>query len=297
MKKIILVTDATSAEGSSVATALLKDKKFGVRILISNTNSPKAIALQKEGAELAEGNMEDMDNLKNAMKDVYGVFGEVRSYTQGKNLINAVNESTVVHFVLSSSLDYHQLSNGELPVPALDTKAAIERYSRSVGLPATYLHGSFYYENFLHLFPLQKADDNNYYFGFPQGNTRLSMYSVEDTGGIVAGIFDRPEYIGHVVGAVATDRTCTEYARIMSETLQKQIHYKHISHSSYSVLPEMKDAANMFEVQKLFIPNRQIQMIECYGLYPEMQSFEDWMACKRYRFIHRFETTTELIEA
>jgi hypothetical protein len=33
----------------------------------------------------------------------------------------------------------------------------------------------------------------------------------------------------------------------------------------------------MFEVQRLYIPNRQLDLIESYGLNPRMQSFENWL--------------------
>src|SRR5205085_7530040 len=74
-KKIILVTGATGAQGGSVAKKLLAQNIYDVRILTRDETSPKAIALQIAGADLANGDFEDVDSLINAMKDVYGVFG------------------------------------------------------------------------------------------------------------------------------------------------------------------------------------------------------------------------------
>ena len=74
-KKIILVTGATGAQGGSVARALLSQDKFAVRIFTRDDTSPKAIALQLSGAELAIGDFENVESLRTAMKGVYGVFG------------------------------------------------------------------------------------------------------------------------------------------------------------------------------------------------------------------------------
>lgn len=286
-KKIILVTGGTGAQGGSVARALLSDNNYSVRILTRNAASEKALDLQAAGAEIVTGDLDDIESLKAAMKDCYGVFGVTnfwehfeKEYEQGINLVDAVAASGIKHFVLHTLPGYSQLSKGEFPVPHCDIKAALKDYTKSKQLPATFIQPAFYYENFFSFFPPQLAEDGAWYFGFPQGDTKLSMLCIEDLGGIVLSIFKHPaEYIGRTVGAVGADDTCTEYATTMSKILQRTIRYKYIPRDEYAAygFPGAEELANMFEVQRLYISNRQMDLIESYGLNPAMQSFESWL--------------------
>ncbi len=115
----------------------------------------------------------------------------------------------------------------------------------------------------------------------------------EDTGGIVRSVFNHPEfYIGRTVGAVGSDNNCAEYAKIMSRVLNQNIQYKYIPRAVYAELgfPGAEELANMFEVQRLFITDRQIDLIESYGLNTDMQSFEKWLEKKKDVFAAQFAT-------
>lgn len=293
-KPIILVTGATGGQGGSVAKALLKENKFAVRILTRNGNAANATELANAGAAIFEGTMDDVESMKKAMEGCYGVFGVTnfwehfgKEFQLGKNLADAVHQSGIRHFVFSTMANYHQLSNNTLEVLHCDIKGQLQDYTKSLQLPATFVHMPFYYENFLSFFPLQPGGDGNYYFGFPQGDTNLSMVSVEDMGAVVARIFDYPaEYIGRTVGIVGEDKSCTEYAAIMSKVLGQNIYYNYIPRAEYAAFgfPGAEELANMFEVQRLYIPNRRLHLIETYGLNPETQTFESWLKKNSSKF-------------
>jgi uncharacterized protein YbjT (DUF2867 family) len=286
-KSMILVTGATGAQGGSVVRALLNENKFAIRCLTRNAASEKALALKALGAEIVEGSMDDVESLTAAMQGCYGVFGVTNfwehfenEYIHGKNLVDAVNRSGIQHFVFSTLPHYHKLSNGVLSVPHCDLKAALEQYARNLNLPATFVHVAFYYENFLDFFPPQLGADGVYHFGFPQGDTKLAMVSVEDVGGVVVAIFNHPqEYIGRRVGIVGEDRTCAEYAATMSRILNHTISYRHIPRETYAAygFPGAEELANMFDVQRQYIPERLLHLIESYGLNPAMHTFESWL--------------------
>jgi len=294
MKKIILVTGATGAEGCSVAKALLVAKNFYVRVLVKNPASPKALALQAAGAIIMQGDLNNRESLQMAMKDCYGVFGVTnfwehheKEYLQGKNVMDAAKANQVQHFVFHSLPDYHTLSGGEYAVPHSDVKAALETYARELQLPVTFARVSFYYEHLLSFLPLQNMGADNYCFGLPQGNTRMAMVSVEDLGAMVNTLFNHPaDYIGKTITAVGADKTGVQYAAIMTRVLQKNIQYKHIPREEYATsdLPNAAEMANMFEVQRLHIPNRQLDLIESMGLNPALQSFETWLLKNRETF-------------
>lgn len=302
-KQTILVIGATGAQGGSVAKALLKNNKFAVRIFTRNSSSKKAIALQQAGAEIAVGDLDNIESLRQAMNGVYGVFGVTnywehfeKEYQQGKNIINAVKASGIKHFVFSALPDYNKLSNGSLVVPHYDLKAALQEYAKSLRLPASFVHLSFYYENFLSFFPLQKHADGSFFFALPQGDTAIAGVSVEDLGGVVATIFNHPtQYIGRTVRVVGEDAPFTDYAHALSYVLQYPVNYRYLPRAEYAALDFQgaEDVANMFEVQRLYIPNRQIDLIESYGLNPAMQPFKEWVVKNRQRFIQQYKIKQE----
>jgi uncharacterized protein YbjT (DUF2867 family) len=298
-KKTILVTGATGAQGGSVAKAMLTNGTFAVRALTRNATSDAAIALKKAGAEIVTGDFDDIESLKEAMKDVYGVFGLTNfwehyghEFQHGKNLIDAAHQSGIQHFVYSSLADYKKLSNGEYEVPHCDLKAALRDYAKSLQIPATFTHIGFYYENFFNFFPPQRREDGSCHFGFPQGDTRLAMASVEDIGGVVASIFNHPdEYIGRTVGIVGADDTCEQYAALMTEVLGEKIIYDYIPREVFAQFgfPGAEELANMFEVQRLYIPRRKVDLIESYALNNSMQDFKSWLIKNKEKFDKMFK--------
>lgn len=54
MARVIVVFGATGSQGGGVAKALLKDKRFQVRCVTRNTESPKAQALASLGKSTYE---------------------------------------------------------------------------------------------------------------------------------------------------------------------------------------------------------------------------------------------------
>lgn len=302
-KKIILVTGATGAQGGSVAKALLAKNNFAVRVLTRDAASAAAHELRQMGADIVEGDLNDRQSLVRAMKDVYGVFGVTNfwehfqhEFQQGKNLIDAVKETGVKHFVYSSLPNYKKLSNGAFEVPHCDLKGDLEEYANSLELPSTFIHIAFYYENFFSFFPFKLGDDGHFHFGFPQGNTKLAMVSVEDLGGVVASVFDFPlTYTGRTVGVVGADETCDQYAATLTRILGHQVQYDYIPREVFASFgfPGAGELANMFEVQRLFIPNRQSHLLESYELNPAMQSFEQWVMKNREKFLQTFQAQLE----
>jgi uncharacterized protein YbjT (DUF2867 family) len=293
-RKTILVTGATGAQGGGVVQHLLKGGKFKVLCLTRKPESEKARALVQAGAETVRGDLGNPESLRAAMKGCYGVFGVTNFWEyfakeafHGKNLVDAVKQAGIEHFVLSTLPSAQKPSAGKLDVPHFDLKARMEEYARSLRLPATYAQVAFYYENFLSFFPPKLQEDGSYMFGFPQGDTPLAAVSVEDVGGVVSTIFDRPdEFRDQTVGIVGDELPSSKYAEIMSHVLGKRIVYRHIPREIFAKLgfPGAEDLANMFEYNRLLTPNRQADIEQSLALYPEMQRFEPWMQANKYKF-------------
>lgn len=292
--KTILVTGATGAQGGGVVRHLQKSGKFRVRCLTRTPDSEKARTLEQGGAEVVRGDLSSPESLRAALAGCYGVFGVTnfwehfeKEFDHGKNLIDAVKEAAIEHFVFSTLPYVHKLSDWKLEVPHFDLKAKLEEYARSLKLPTTYTHVAFYYENFLYFFPPRLQEDGSHMFGFPQGDTPLAAVSVEDTGGVVTAIFERPdEFRGKTVGIVGDDLPCSKYAEIMSRVLGKKIVYRYIPREVFAKFgfPGADDLANMFEYNRLFIPTRQADIEQSLTLYPGMQRFEPWVEANKDKF-------------
>ncbi|HYO76120.1 MAG TPA: NmrA/HSCARG family protein [Thermoanaerobaculia bacterium] len=286
-KETILVVGATGAQGGGVARSLLSRGRFNVRVLTRKPDAPAAQALRELGAEVAQGDLNDIESLRAALQGVYGVYGVTNFWehfdnekVHGRNLVEAVAEAKVKHFIFSSLPSIEKETGGKLKSPHFDIKAESEEYARSLGIPATFIHVPFYYENFLGFFPPRPAGDGTYQFGFPNGDTPLAAIAVEDVGRLVAVIFEQPEiYIGKVVKLAGDEMPSAEYASAMSRATGADIRYSHVPREVFAALgfPGAEDLADMFEYYRLHIPSRAKDVEANRALVPELQSFETWI--------------------
>lgn len=298
-KNTILVTGGTGAQGGSVARFLLKDGKFNLKCLTRNVDSDAAKALADAGAEVVQGDFDDIDSLNSSLESVWGVYGVTnfwehfdKEFQQGKNLSDAVNNSNAEYFIYSSLPDIDKFSNGKYDVPHFQMKAQLEDYIEGLDVKHSFVHVAFYYENFLSYFPPQKQEDGSYGFGFPQGDTLLAGICIEDLGGIVKEMFNSPEkYYGKTVGGVGDDLTGTDYAKIMSKALGREVSYSHIPQDVFASFgfPGADDLANMFAFNAEFIPNRKEEMDRSRSMYPGIKTFETWMNENKDKFSGFFE--------
>lgn len=287
-KNIILVIGATGAQGGSVARNLLARGRYAVRALTRNANSEAAQALRELGAEIAEGNLDDPKSLAAALEGVYGVFGVTNFWEHfdkerehGENLVRAVAAANVQHFIYSTLPPVEKETGGALRSPHFDIKAEHEELARSLGIPSTFIHVPFYYENFLYFFPPRPAGDGTYQFGFPQGDTPLAAMSVEDVGRVVAPMFEQPDkYLGQVVKLAGDELPAAQYADAMSRRSGKSVKYAYVPRETFAALgfPGAEDLADMFEYYRLHIPSRKQDIETCRALAPELQSFETWLS-------------------
>jgi uncharacterized protein YbjT (DUF2867 family) len=294
-RPIVLVTGATGAQGGSVARHLLERGRFAVRALTRNPDSEAARALEALGAELVRGDLFDRPGLRAAISGCYGVFGVTsywehfeREYEQGINLVDAVAEAGVGHFVFSTLPSVERLTDGALSVPHFDLKARMEEYARKQALPATFVHASYYYDNFLTFFLPRRQEDAGYRFGFPQGDTRLAGIAAEDIGGVVATVFERRDgFLGRTLPLAGDELSAAGYAAALSRVSGKEVSYAHVPREVFAGygFPGAEDLANMFEYYRTRVPERKLDLCRTRELYPRVQGFEAWITRHRERFL------------
>jgi uncharacterized protein YbjT (DUF2867 family) len=287
-RKTILVVGATGAQGGSVARNLLARGRFHVRAMTRNPNSEAAQALRALGAEIVKGDLDDQASIRAALDGVYGVFGVTNFWEhfdkeeqQGRNLVEAVADAKVQHFVYSTLPHVAKATGGALKSPHFDYKAGHEDLARDLGIPSTFVHVPAYFELFVTFFPPRPAGDGTYQFGFPLGETPMATMSVEDVGLVIAPIFEHPQaYIGKVIKLAAEELPAAEYAEILSRASGTTIRYAHIPRETFAAFgfPGAADLADMFEYYRSHIPSRVKDIEACRLIAPEIQSFETWIS-------------------
>jgi uncharacterized protein YbjT (DUF2867 family) len=132
-RRTILVTGATGAQGGSVVRHLLERGSYAVRALTRNPDSEGARALAKQGVEVVAGDLDHADSLRAALDGCYGAFGVTNFWEhfdgeaqQGRNLVDAVADAGIRHFVFSTLPNVKQLTDGEIEVPHFDIKGEME---------------------------------------------------------------------------------------------------------------------------------------------------------------------------
>ena len=217
---LILVVGATGKQGGAVARHLLKHG-FNVKALTRNADSIAAKRLVEAGAEIAIGNLEDRDSLRQALMGVTGVFsvqnywekgvgyeGEIR---QGKNLADVAKASGVQHYVQSTMADG---STFPRQLEHFKSKAKVEHYIKSLQLPYTFLGTVTFMDNVL-----DPDFGGGWTFPFISGVMKpdipYHMLAVDDLGGIAAAVFANPEkYIGQKINMTSDCPTVPEMKQI-----------------------------------------------------------------------------------
>ncbi len=147
--RAILVLGATGTHGGPVARALIASGR-SVSGLTRDPRSPRALALQREGARLIVGDLDDPGSIAGAMRGVDACYavttpfeaGSEEEVRQGENVISAAEESGLSWLVMASVA-----SAREADVPHFASKARIERSLESSGLNWTIVAPKYFYED------------------------------------------------------------------------------------------------------------------------------------------------------
>jgi hypothetical protein len=146
--KIVTVLGATGVQGGSVVDNFLKESKYRVRAITRNPTSEVAKALTMKGAEVVQGDTNNITSLTAAfhgssvifaMTDFFELFQttgpekamEIES-TQGLNIAKAAASTRALeHFIWSTLPDAKTASAGKILVPNFESKNIVDRYIRS----------------------------------------------------------------------------------------------------------------------------------------------------------------------
>jgi uncharacterized protein YbjT (DUF2867 family) len=227
--KTILVSGATGRQGGALLKYLLKGQ-WRVRALTRNPGGRAAAELAKPGVEFAQGDMDDLESLKRAMKGVYGVYsvqdfwtiGARREVQQGKNMAEAARSAGVQHFLYSSVGGAERNSR----ISHWETKWEVENHIRKLGLPATMLRPAAFMENYyiaaveLGILKGKLADPI-------RADKPYQTIAVDNIGAFGALAFERPkDFIGLELEIAGSELTNVQAAEVFSRVLGKRVKFQ-----------------------------------------------------------------------
>ena len=237
-KKIIAVTGATGAQGGGLVRAILADKEFAVRAITRKPDSDKGRELAKLGAEVVAADLDDEASLKKAFAGAHGAylvtsfwehFSPEKELTQARAMAKAAKDAGVKHVIWSTLEDTRRwvpLSDNRMPtlqgkykVPHFDAKGEANKIFGELGVPATLLNTSFYWDNLIHFgMGPKKGPDGKLAFTLPMADKKLPGIAAADIGKAALGIFKRgADYIGKSVGIAGEHLTGAQMAAALSK--------------------------------------------------------------------------------
>lgn len=201
MKKTIAVIGATGWQGKGVVNALVQEGSFNVRAVTRNAEQYSGKA-----GEVIYADLNDLESLKKAFKDAYGVF-LVTAYwegademAQGKNTVEAAKEAGVQHFIWSTLPDVESISSGEFNVPPFTNKSKVDDLVRNTGFKySTFVEAPFYFQNLAAWLAPKAQQDGTIGWALPLDPTKKAVHwsDINDMGKVVAGAFLQPEKAGN----------------------------------------------------------------------------------------------------
>lgn len=193
-----------------------------------------------------------------------------REIQQGRNIVDAVKDAGVQHFIFSSLLDINELTNGALlNVYHFDSKAAVEQYARSLNIPSTFFLPGMYASNFTAgSFAIRHDEKSNTWtLALPcTEETPYPLFDTVDTGKYIKAIvLNREKLLGKRVPAA------TEYVtgREILDTFKK-------------AFPEAGKSATYYQIpHEVFLST-----MKGYGLpdFMATELLENMILCEKYGY-------------
>jgi len=295
----VTVFGATGAQGSAVVEGLYNAHKYKVIAVTRDPTSEKAVALKQKfpNISLVKGNLNNEKELVEILKDSWALFGVTNFFekeilddhnvevNQGKHLINAAETAKVKYVIFSSLAGTKLESNGKYNVPHFETKYEIEKYAKSKkNLKCIFYYPPFFYENFAHLASgsVRKASDGTIEFAFPMdGNAKIGMFSVHDSGKIIAKVLEDPEkWVGKDITAVAEDISINQVVTIFSKVTGKKAKFVKLRDEEFGAIagPLTEEFLNMYRwIQEYGVLGKRNPYVARDELKVPLISLEQWM--------------------
>jgi len=304
-KKIITVFGATGAQGGGLVRAICADpnSEFTARAVTRDPDSEKAKSLAAIGAEIFQGDLTNTDSVHKALEGAYGAFfvtffwahySPEQEKAEAALFAKAAKDAGIKHAIWSTLEDTRELvplHDDRMPtlreiykVPHFDAKGESNKYFHEAGVPTTFLHASFYWDNFIYFGAGPKrGEGGKLALTLPIGDAKMAGIAADDIGKCAYGIFKSPgEYIGKYVGIAGEHLSGEEMANGLSSALGEAVVYNKIPADVYRSFgfPGADDLGNMFQIYDEFEEkvNALRDVKGSKKLNPDLQNFEQWLS-------------------
>jgi len=288
MNKKVLVTGATGFQGNAVVQALLTNG-FSVKALALADESTSG--LKSRGVEIAVGNFEDKESLKNAFQDVHHVvlsfpliFDAAKLLSYAKNFVDAVKISKVQSVVFITNLPVYPQKVGLI---AFDVKLAIEQLFDTENLPYISIRPTLYMDNLSAPFLLPVIQRNNILpYPVPAGK-KIAWISHKDLAKFAVEAIKRPELVGQKFFIGGSQLISgEEMAEVLTNLLGRHIQFIPVSPDDFEVQlsgafggETAKEIANIYRFVKDNVEHFQAKDLRentLIKLPVSLQTFEEW---------------------
>ena len=303
-KKIITVFGATGAQGGGLVRSILSDpnSEFSVRAVTRHVDSDKAKELARLGAEVVYGDLANVESVQRSLDGAYGAyfvtffwahFSPEQERAEAEEFAKAAKKAGLKHAIWSTLEDTREfvpLHDDRMPtlqekykVPHFDAKGESDQLFKDAGVPTTFFHASFYWDNFIYFGAGPKRGaDGKLALTLPIGEAKMAGIAAEDIGKCAYGVFKNPQkYLGTKVGVAGEHLSAQQMVEAFSKALGEEVVYNKVSPEVYRSFgfPGAEDLGNMFQFYDEFEKHvNELRDVEnSRQLNPELQSFEEWL--------------------
>jgi uncharacterized protein YbjT (DUF2867 family) len=224
----VLVTGATGQQGGALARVLL-DKGHRVRAFVRRPNSPEAKELERLGARLAEGNLEEASTIEDAAKGMDAVFivatpfeaGMEAETRHGIAAAEAAKAAGVGHLVYSSVAS----ADKDTGIPHFESKRKVEEHIEGLGVPYTIVAPVYFMDNLLAPWTLPQLKEGRLPMALPSSRP-LQQITPSDIAAFTALVLEnREEFVGRRLDIASDELSGEEVAEVLTQVTGREIHY------------------------------------------------------------------------
>src|SRR5918998_2670671 len=274
----VLVSGATRQQGSALARVLL-EKGHRVRAFVRRPDSPEAKELERLGAELTEGDLEEPSTIEGAARGMDAVFVVATPFEAGMEAetrhgiaaADAAKTAGVGHLVYSSVAN----ANKDTGIPHFDSKRRVEEHIEDLGIPYTIVAPVYFMDNLLAPWTLPELEEGRFPMALPASRP-LQQIPLSDIVAFTALVLEnREEFVDRRVDIASDELAGEEVAEVLTRVTGHEISYVELPLEQ--VRQAMgEDGARMFEWFDRVGYSADIEGLR--GEHPEVgwHTFEDW---------------------
>ena len=274
----VLVSGATGQQGGALARVLL-DKGHQVRAFVRKPNSPEAKELERLGARLAEGNLEEASTIEDAAKGMDAVFivatpfeaGMEAETRHGIAAAEAAKAAGVGHLVYSSVAN----ADKDTGIPHFESKRKVEEHIEGLGVPYTIVAPVYFMDNLLAPWTLPQLKEGRLPMALPSSRP-LQQIALSDIAAFTGVVLEnREKFVGRRLDIASDELAGEEVAEVLTRVTGREIHYVELPLEQ--VRQAMgEDGARMFEWFDQVGYSADIESLRRDHQEVGWHTFEDW---------------------